>query len=63
MNAGHPNDGMKEAESHMAVMTSGAAGTLKTQQPAAQSDGSVKLNYPRTHRWFSAVLVSYSLEG
>lgn len=47
----------------MAVMTSGAAGTLKTQQPAAQSDGSVKLNYPRTHRWFSAVLVSYSLEG
>jgi hypothetical protein len=51
------------ASAILGAVLSAFAWRLKTQQPAAQPDRSVKMNYPRTHRWFSAVLVSYSLEG
>jgi MFS family permease len=51
------------ASAILATILSAPAWTLKTQQPAAQPDGAVKLSYPRTHRRFSALLVSYSLEG
>lgn len=51
------------ASAVLAAVLSAPAWTLKTQQPAAQQDGSVKPNYPRANRWFSAVLVSYALEG
>jgi predicted MFS family arabinose efflux permease len=51
------------ASAILGAVLSALAWTLKTQQPVRRPDRSVKLNYPRTHRWFSAVLVSYSLEG
>jgi MFS family permease len=51
------------ASAVLAAVLSALAWTLKTQEPAAQPVGAVKLNSPRTHRWFYALLVSYSLEG
>jgi MFS family permease len=51
------------ASAILAAILSACAWTLKTQRPAAQPVGGVKLTYPRTHRWFAALLVSYSLEG
>jgi len=51
------------ASAILAAILSALAWTLKTQQPATQSSSAVKLSFPRTHRWFSVLLVSYSLEG
>jgi MFS family permease len=51
------------ASAILAAVLSSLAWTLKTQQPAAGPDGAVKVSYSRTRRWFSALLVSYSLEG
>lgn len=56
------------ASAVLAAILSAVAWTLKTQQPAADPDGAaldgaVKVSYSRTHRWFFALLVSYSLEG
>jgi hypothetical protein len=51
------------ASAVLGAVLSAFAWRLKTHQPAPQPDGIAKLNYPRTHRWFSAVMVSYSLEG
>lgn len=51
------------ASAVLGAVLSALAWRLKTQQPVPRPDGSVKPNYPRTHRWFSAALVSYSLEG
>lgn len=49
------------ASAILAAILSACAWTLKTQRPAAQP--AVKLTYPVTHRWFTTLLVSYSLEG
>lgn len=56
------------ASAILAAVLSSLAWTLKTQQPAAGPDGAaldgaLKVSYSRTRRWFSALLVSYSLEG
>jgi MFS family permease len=51
------------ASAVLAAILSAVAWTLKTQQPGALPDVAVKVSYSRTHRWFFALLVSYSLEG
>jgi MFS family permease len=51
------------ASAILAAILSAAAWTLKTQPLAAQSDAAVKPTNPHTRPWFSALLVSYSLEG
>lgn len=47
----------------LAAILSALAWPLKTQPPTAKPDGAAKLTYARSHRWFSALMVSYSLEG
>lgn len=51
------------ASAVLAAILSAVAWTLKTQQPGALPDVAVKVSYSRTHRWFFALLVSYSFEG
>jgi MFS family permease len=51
------------ASAILAAILSALAWTLKTQPPTAQPGGAAKLTYPRSHRWFSALMVSYTLEG
>jgi hypothetical protein len=51
------------ASAILTAILSAPAWTLKTQLPAFQPGRAVEPTYPRTRRWFSALLVSYSLEG